>query len=361
MRRHGHDRARAIRREDVVGDEDRNLGVVDGIEPRHALELDARLLLIELGTLEIALRRSLLLILLHRVGVLDLALGKPLLDQLVFGRENHVRRAEKRVATGRVDGYQIGRLFGLFDCSIVTAEADPEVDKRTGRLADPVALHLLDAVGPVERVEILEETLGVLGDLEHPLAHGLADDRMVAALGASVNDLLVRQDRTEGGTPVHRHFGNIGEALLVELLKDPLRPLVVLRIRRIDLAVPVVAEAERADLLAEAVDVLLRGDGGVRARLDGILLGRKAEGVPAHRMEDVKAPHALVAAEDVRRRVPLGMPHVKPGARRIRKHVEAVELLALAVRVRLEGLVFEPVLLPLLLDGREIIVAHFCF
>ena len=270
-----------------------------------------------------ALRRSLLLILLHRVGVLDLALGKPLLDQLVFGRENHVRRAEKRVATGRVDGYQIGRLFGLFDCSIVTAEADPEVDERTGRLADPVALHLLDAVGPVERVEILEETLGVLGDLEHPLAHGLADDRMVAALGASVNDLLVRQDRTEGGTPVHRHFGNIGEALLVELLEDPLRPLVVLRIRRIDLAVPVVAEA-----------------------------------VPAHWMEDVKAPHALVAAEDVRRRVPLGMPHVKPGARRIRKHVEAVELLALAVRVRLEGLVFEPVLLPLLLDGREIIVAH---
>ena len=346
MRRHGHDCTRSVGSEHVVGDEDWDLGVVDGIKAHDALELHARLLFVELGALKVALGCSLLLVGLHCIDVFDLAGGEPLLNQLVLRRKDHVGRPEERVATGRVDGDDVIRSRRL------------EVDERAGGLADPVALHLLDAVGPVKRVEILEKTLGVLGDLEHPLAHRLADDGMVAALGASVYDFLVRQNRAERGTPVHRNLGDVGEPLLVELLEDPLRPLVILRVRRVDLAVPVVGETERADLLAEAVDVLLRRDRGVSTRLDSILLGRKAKRIPTHRMQDVEALHALVAAENVRRRIALGMPDVQACARRIREHVEAVELLAGAVRVRLKGLLFEPVLLPLLLDGGEIIVAH---
>ena len=183
---------------------------------------------------------------------------------------------------------------------------------------------------------------------------------MVPALAPPVDDLLVREHRSERGAPVDRHLRDVGEPLLVELLEDPLRPAVVLGVGRVDLAVPVVGEAERADLLAEAVDVLLRRDRGVRARLDGVLLGGEAEGVPSHRMEHVEALHALVAAEDVGRRVALGVADVQARARRVREHVQTVELRLAVPRLGPERLVLEPVFLPLLLDGGEIVVAHGC-
>ena len=320
MRGNGHDRAGAVACENVVGDEDRELVAVHRVDTRDAFELHARLLLVELRALEVALRGRLLLVGLHLVGVLERAVLEPFRDERVLWRKHHVRRAEKRVAAGGVDGY----LF----VGASAACQDTKVNQRAGGLADPVALHLLDALGPVERVEIPEKPLGVLGDLEHPLAHGLPDDRMVAALGPAVDHFFVRKYRAKRGAPIDRHLCDIGKPLLVELLEDPLRPAVVLGIGRVDLAVPVVAEAERANLLAETVDVLLRRYRGMGACLDGVLLGGKAERVPAHRMKDVEPLHPLVAAEDVRRGISLGMADVQPCARRIREHVEAVEFLA---------------------------------
>ena len=61
----------------------------------------------------------------------------------------------------------------------------------------------------------------------------------------------------------------------------PLRPFVVARIAGADFAVPVEREADFVQLLAVAGDVLLGGDGRMLARLDGVLFGRKAEGVVA--------------------------------------------------------------------------------
>ena len=184
---------------------------------------------------------------------------------------------------------------------------------------------------------------------------------MVAALGAAIDHLFVGEHRAEGGAPVHGHLGHVCEALLVELLEDPLRPFVVGWIGGVHLAVPVVGEAEHPDLLAETVDVLLRGDGGMRPRLHGILLGRQPESVPSHRMQDVEPFHPLVAAEDVGRGVTFWMTDVKPRSRGIREHVKAVELLLLVVvSVALECLVLEPIRLPFLLNGGKVVV-HFFF
>ncbi len=370
MRGHGHDRARAVAREHVVGNEDRQRLAVDGVDARDACQPDAGLFLVELRALEVALRRGLLLVGRHLVGIFEHARLQPLLHERVLRAHDHVRRAEERIAAGGINGNDILHRPG---CGAARGPVRSSGDGRTAfghnfkvhqrarGLADPVALHLLDALGPVERVEILQEPLGVFGDLQHPLAHRPADDGMVAALRFAVDDLLVREHRAERGAPVDRHFRDVGEPLLVKLLENPLRPPVVLRIGRVDLAVPVVGEAERANLLAEAVDVLLRRDRGMRARFDRVLLGGEPERVPAHRVQDVEALHPLVAAEDVRRRVALGVPHVEARARRIREHVKAVELRPVAAVLRPEGLVLQPELLPLLLDGRKIIVAHYCF
>jgi hypothetical protein len=89
------------------------------------------------------------------------------------------------------------------------------------------------------------------------------------ALGEAVNDLLVGEDSPERGAPVDRHVGAVREAAVEELEEDPLRPLVVARVGGRDLALPVVREAERLELAAEAVDVGGGRDRGVRARLRG--------------------------------------------------------------------------------------------
>ena len=65
---------------------------------------------------------------------------------------------------------------------------------------------------------------------------------------------------------------------------------------------------------------------GWRAGLLGVLLGRQAEGVPAHRVHHAAAPHPLIAADDVGGRVALGMADVQPVAAGVGEHVEDVEL-----------------------------------
>ena len=54
------------------------------------------------------------------------------------------------------------------------------------RPADPIALHALDAVVPVEAVQVVQETLRELSDAQHPLPHGHADHGMRPALGLAI-------------------------------------------------------------------------------------------------------------------------------------------------------------------------------
>ena len=136
----GHDRARAVGRKDIIGDIDGKLIAIDGIDAAHALKLHAGLVLVHLRALKIALARSSLAISDNFIGIGKNTRLKPLRHQLVLGAYHHVCRTEKRVAARRVDGNDIfSRL---------------EIDERTGGLANPVALHLLDAFRPVKRIEI---------------------------------------------------------------------------------------------------------------------------------------------------------------------------------------------------------------
>ena len=357
MRGNRHDGAGAVGGEDVVGDVDRDFRVVHGIDAEEAVELHAGLVLGHLGALEVGLARGGVLVGADLVRVRDQPGLEPLLHERVLGAHHHVGRAEERVAAGGVD-HDLADLRSTIS-TVGALRDDAEHNLGAGGLADPVALHLLDALGPVDRVDVLEEALGVGGDPEHPLAHRAADHGVVAALGAAVDHLLVGEDGAEGGAPVHGHLGDVGEALLVELLEDPLRPLVVLRVAGADLAVPVVGEAERLDLARERRDVLVGRDLGVRARLDRVLLGGEAERVEAHRVQDVEALGALVAADDVRGGVALGVADVEAGAGGVGEHVQRVVLGLRGEVDRGEGLLLLPALLPLLLDFGEVVVgAH---
>ena len=88
-------------------------------------------------------------------------------------------------------------------------------------------------------------------------------------------------------------------------------------------------------------DVFERPGLGVRAVLDRGVLGGQAERVPAERMQDVEAAHALHAGDDVTDHVVADVSDVGV-ARRVGEHLEAVELRLLGILGDLEGAVVAP-------------------
>ena len=91
----------------------------------------------------------------------------------------------------------------------------------------------------------------------------------------------------------------------------------------------------------------------------GVLLGGQAEGVPAHRVQDVEPAHPLVAAEDVGGGVALGVADVQARAAGVGEHVEDVELGLAGTKSGVRKVLFSlPVGLPLRLDPLGMIRRH---
>ena len=182
------------------------------------------------------------------------------------------------------------------------------------------------------------------------------DNLTAAALADAVDYLLVGKHALAGGTPVDVHLFFIGKTLLEKLNKDPLRPLVVVGIGGIDLAAPVKGDAERLDLLFEAGDIVLGYNLGVNVVLDGIVLGRKSERVPADRIENVVALQPALSRNGIERRVGTRMTDVKSLTRGVRELDESVELFLIAVIKRVEHSLLLPHFLPFRLNSLVIIL-----
>ena len=253
----------------------------------------------------------------------DLLLVRRARDELrherVLGREHEERRAEERVGTRREDGDVDVQLL------------DPEDDLGALGAPDPVALHRQDVLGPgLEQAHLVEQVVGVVGDAEEPLLEVPALDLGAAALAAPVDHLLVREHGLVVRAPVDGRLLAVGEALLEEPEEEPLRPAVVGRLVRGDLAVPVDRPAHALHLLADGGDVPLDDEARMPALADGGVLGRKAEGVVAHRAQDAEAHAPAHVREDVAERVVLDVPHVQL-ARGVREHLEHVGVLLVHV------------------------------
>ena len=99
----------------------------------------------------------------------------------------------------------------------------------------------------------------------------------------------------------------------------------------------------------------------MRACLDGVVLGGKAEGVESHRMKHVVAAHPVEAREYVGGGVALRVADMESGTRRVGEHVEDVQPPVLRVGGVLgdvEGVMLLPVSLPFLLYVGERVLAH---
>ena len=343
---HGHDGAGAVGRQNVVGDEDGDLLVVDRVDAHNAFQLDAGLFLVQLTALEVALAGSLSLIGLNGIRILDDALFQPLLDHGVLRRDDHVGSAEQGIAAGGVHGQGVpGGGAEVHFCAVAAA--------------DPVLLLGGHALDVIQAVQAIDQLIGISGDLEHPLALDAVHHLAAAALAHAVDNFLVGQHALAAGAPVDVHFLLVSQTVLVQLQEDPLGPLVVLGVGGVDLTVPVEGEAQSLQLLAEVVHIVLGDDGRVDVVLHGEVLGGQTEGIPAHGVEHVVAVLTALAAHHVQRGIAAGVAHVQTRARRIRELHEGIELGLFVVDLGMEGLLVLPHLLPLGLNGL-VIILH-CF
>ncbi len=358
--RHGHDGAGAVAHQDVVGDPDRNLCPVDRVGGERSGEGTGLLSGVVGPILVVGGGRG------GDIG-LDLGLligGRQLGDQRVLGGEHHERGAEQGVGPGGED--------------LDVAGGGTEPNGGATRPADPVALHDLDGLGPVQGVEIFEQAIGIGGDAQHPLLHVALEDRVVADVGATLGgDFFVGQDGSQSRAPVDGSLRQIGQAVLVDhgvllgrrqlgpcpavgggagagfeggdelgdgasfvglgvvpgvedLEEDPLGPAVEVLVGGGDTASFVVGQAQTAQLAAHVGDVLFGVDPRVDAGVDGVLLCRQAERVVAQGVQDVEALHAFVPTEDVGTDVAQRMADVQALAGRVGEHVEDEQLRAIA-------------------------------
>ncbi len=233
----------------------------------------------------------------QRVDGLALGGGGQRIDERVLGRHHGIGHAEAGVRAGREHPHgQVG------------APLDGEIELGALGSPDPVALHRLGPLRPLEAVEGFEELVGVLGDAEEPLLQVPLDDEVARALtGAVGQHLLVGQHGLAPRAPVDRCQGPVGQPGLPELQEDGLAPLDVRGVVAVDLAAPVVDGTEPAQRRRELGDPGVGEDPRMGPGLDCGVLSREAEGVEPDRAQDALAQHGLVAD----RQVPEGViPHV---------------------------------------------------
>src|SRR5262249_13612026 len=115
-----------------------------------------------------------------------------------------------------------------------------------------------------------------------------------------------------------------GESCFEHFHEDPLRPLVIVGIRRVDLTRPVVHGANFLELALEILDIASRADRWMNAFLDCVILGRRAERIPSHRMKYIKSLKPLISRPAVRKDVTPPMADMQPRSRWIWKHIKAV-------------------------------------
>ena len=399
MGRNRHDGARAISSEHIVTYIYRYVLAGDGIDGitackhtthlffNHALSLSLVLYLIKIGV------NGSMLISSHHIVHID-----------ALGSQYHEGHTENGVGT-RSENQQ----------TLITA-IDGESHLSTFAVTDPVALSLLDGFSPLDGVQVAQQTTGISRYPQTPLAHHLLFNRKTSTHRYTLTHLIVGQHSTQLGTPVHHRVTQIGDAIIHEHIvalhlghgiplvgselvgavrvgiasiramflkmcyqfldgtgfiefsviitlehfqEGPLCPLVIGGITGAHLTVPVITETYFVQLLAITCNILIGSYLGMLSCLDGILLSGKAISVISHGMQHVKSFQALVTRIDVTGYVAKGMSHVQACSRRIRKHIEHIELGTAIVNFTFVGVMFTPILLPLFLYLIKIIVHFF--
>ena len=230
-------------------------------------------------------------------------------------RQNHTRRAVDRIHTRCKHAHLLTRL-------------QLEIHLGAFAPANPVGLHSQHAVRPatLQLFNVLQQFIGIRGDLNEPLRHLLLFHRhRLVPPATAVHHLLVRQHCGALRAPVQQRLFPVRQPLLEHPHEEPLVPLVVLRLARRNLAIPIVGKAHPPVLSLHLLDVVARPFARLPVVLNRRVLRRQPKRIPAHRVQHVEPAHPLITRQRVPNRIVPHMPDMQR-ARRIRQHLQHIEL-----------------------------------
>ena len=165
------------------------------------------------------------------------------------------------------------------------------------------------------------------------MSHRPPNDRETANLAFSIDDFFVCQNGTQLCAPVNRDISDISEANavrsratisrnrlglirlgvepgIVNLKKNPLGPLIVARVGRIDFPLPIIRKANALQLRFKFCNIRTRRGRRVLSGFDRVLLRRQTKRVPTHRMQDIESTHPFVTRNDIGRGIAFGVSDV---------------------------------------------------
>ena len=228
----------------------------------------------------------------------------------------------------------------------IVAVLDGEMDLSPVGLADPVALHGQHPLRPAGHfVQPLQQLLHVGGDAEEVAGHFALAHLGVAAPAAPLLHLLVGQHGLAAFAPVDQGHLAVDQVPFPHLQEHELFPAVVAGVAGGELPLPVQGVAQLLELAAHVIDIAVGPGGGVGVVRDGGVLGRHAEGVPAHGVQHVVAPHALDPGHHVADGVDPDVAHVDAPAG-VGEHLQHVVFGLGLVQGHLEDAGLFPALLP---------------
>ena len=333
VRGYGHDGAGAIIHQHEVPDPHRDLFAAVRI---HGISAGKVAVLLDVAGTFLGPRVD------HLLGACASGLVEQLRGHWMLRRQNHAR--------GAVDSVDPSGE----DADLFLRTIQPEIDLRSLRAADPVALHGQHTIGPMAfelLVNVAQQFVGVGGSLPEPLLQrALLHRRIFVTPAAAFHHLFVGQHRAAFRAPVHQRFLAIRQAALQHLEKKPLIPAIIFGFAGGDLAIPVIAEGHAAMLPLHLGDVRLRPLVRIAIVVDGGVFRGKAERVPAHGVQNVVASHPFVTRQRVADRVVADVADVQAAAW-IGQHFKHIIFGARGIRIGLVKIgVVLPALMPLQLD-----------
>src|SRR3989344_8020498 len=249
-------------------------------------------------------------------------------------RQHHIWHAKKRIRPRRK---HFNLEFGIWNLEFYYCSFRPP---------DPILLYQFNFLRPVQLVQISKQPVGIIGNLQNPLAQSFSFHRRLAPLAPVALQILLRQSGFARRTPDNRLARFISQPFFEKLQKHPLRPFVIFLIGRVDLARPIIIKPENIQLLFKIFYIFLDGDGRMDFVFNGVVFRRQAESVPPHRMQHIKAAHSFIAGNNVRSHISLNMPNMQAGTRWIWEHIQDIEFFLAFISCSVNLLV-SPVFLPL--------------
>jgi len=128
-------------------------------------------------------------------------------------RQHGVAHAKEGIGPG---GKDLKTVLGVITSAVV-GSVNLKPDDAPLRAPNPVALHGLCCLRPINPVQAGQELIGIIRDLKEPLGQVAPGYLGITALAAGIDNLFIGKHGIAGRAPVDRRLVAVCKALLVEL------------------------------------------------------------------------------------------------------------------------------------------------